>query len=210
MKVLIADDNSLFREALGARLPQLFSNVNVSASDSYAKTVELLSGFSAFDMIIINADMPEMSSESALNSILRAAENSKIVIVSSSEDPAKIRKLFALGISGYIPKRSDAKIFGYALQLIASGGKYLPDVLVENKPIINEYVQTNQAIRKPLTHRQFQVLDLVAQGKSNKQIAYDMGVSEATVKLHINALLRSLRVTNRTQAVVTAQKMGII
>ena len=63
---------------------------------------------------------------------------------------------------------------------------------------------------KNLTNRQSQVLDLIAQGKSNKQIAYDMGVSESTVKLHINALLRTLHVSNRTQAVVTAQKMGII
>ena len=65
-------------------------------------------------------------------------------------------------------------------------------------------------LKKNLTNRQSQVLDLIAQGKSNRQIAYDMGVSEATVKLHINALLLSLKVNNRTQAVITAQKMGLI
>ncbi len=210
MKVLIADDNALSRDALNLRLVQLMPDVSVISADSYAKTIELLSGFASFDIIVINLDMQQMAGENALNSILQAAENSKIVIISSSEDSAKIRKLFALGIKGYIPKNSDAKIFGYALQLVAAGGKYLPPSLVETPYQTKTAALDNSQIRKPLTNRQFQVLDLVAQGKSNKQIAYDMGVSEATVKLHINALLRSLHVTNRTQAVITAQKMGLI
>ena len=141
-----------------------------------------------------------------------AAKNSRIVVVSSSEDNVKIRKLFSLGIRGYISKKANSRIIANALQLVANGGKYLPPSLLEN----NVIMQTNgndieySALGKPLTNRQSQVLNLVAQGKSNKQIAYDMGVSEATVKLHINALLRSLHVTNRTQAVVTAQKIGLI
>ena len=86
--------------------------------------------------------------------------------------------------------------------------KTMPQNL-ENVIPINTLGSKNIGL-KTLTNRQSQVLDLIAQGKSNKQIAYDMGVSESTVKLHINALLRTLHVSNRTQAVVTAQKMGII
>ena len=95
-----------------------------------------------------------------------------------------------------------------ALKLILEGGTYIPPALIENS---NESTSNNYRHNgKTLTNRQSQVLDLIAQGKSNKQIAYEMGVSEATVKLHINALLRSLKVNNRTQAVVTAQKLGLI
>ena len=84
----------------------------------------------------------------------------------------------------------------------------MPPNLIDNTPL-NNISGRNTGV-KTLTNRQSQVLDLIAQGKSNKQIAYDMGVSESTVKLHINALLRSLHVNNRTQAVITAQKIGLI
>ena len=90
-----------------------------------------------------------------------------------------------------------------ALKLVLDGGTYVPSTLLNRNT-------DNMGKNKILTHRQNQVLGLVAQGMSNKQIAYEIGVSEATVKLHINALLRSVGATNRTQAVITAQKMGII
>ncbi len=109
----------------------------------------------------------------------------------------------------YIPKYADAKTIKEALNHILNGGTYLPSALNKNDNEITEIPHYKVKI-KTLTHRQSQVLDLIAEGKSNKQIAYEMGVSEATVKLHINALLRSLNVNNRTQAVITAQKMGLI
>lgn len=216
MKILIADDNSLFREALKSVISHTFSDAKISSAESFAAGMELLSNNNTFDMIILDFDMPEMSSEHSLNSIMSASDKAKIVIVSSTEDSAKIRKLFTLGIRGYISKRSNSKIIGIALLLIANGGKYIPDAVLENFAVVTtggnpvNYQNENVINIKPLTNRQAQVLDLVAQGKSNKQIAYDMGVSEATVKLHINALLRTLHVTNRTQAVVTAQKIGLI
>ena len=82
--------------------------------------------------------------------------------------------------------------------------------MLDNGIDYNGSSHISNPLKKNLTNRQSQVLDLIAQGKSNKQIAYDMGVSEATVKLHITALLRSLKLNNRTQAVITAQKMGLI
>ena len=215
MKVLIADDNSLFREALKSVVTRTFPEAKISSAESFASGMELLSNNNNFDLIVLDFDMPEMSSEHALNSIMSASDNARIAVVASSEESAKIRKLFTLGIRGYISKRSNSKIIGLALQLIANGGKYIPDAVLENYAVATAGNVTSAqsevfANIKPLTNRQAQVLDLVAQGKSNKQIAYDMGVSEATVKLHINALLRSLHVTNRTQAVVTAQKIGLI
>ena len=211
MNILLVDDNSLFREALKSVVLHTFPEATISQTESFAAGIKLLKD-NHFDLIVIDSDMPEFYAEGTLNSLMRTAENSRVVVVSSSEDNVKIRKLFSLGIRGYISKKANSRIIGNALQLVANGGKYLPSSLLEN----NVIVQTNgnnveySTLNKPLTNRQSQVLNLVAQGKSNKQIAYDMGVSEATVKLHINALLRSLHVTNRTQAVITAQKIGLI
>lgn len=210
MKVLIADNNALFREALNTKITQIYPNAIVFQADTFAKSAEIFRKQNDFDLLIIDSDMPEMSLEHALNTIMSEAAKTKVVIVSESEDVAKIRKLFALGVVGYIPKELNSRIITAAIQLIVSGGKYLPSCLIESHSFSQPGEKANSSLLKPLTNRQAQVLDLVAQGKSNKQIAYDMGVSEATVKLHINALLRSLRVTNRTQAVITAQKMGLI
>jgi DNA-binding NarL/FixJ family response regulator len=114
-----------------------------------------------------------------------------------------------MGVSGYISKRSEKEVLNGALRLILEGGTYLPPSVLQ--PTTVAIVQDNTyRTGKSLTNRQNLVLGLVAQGLSNKQIAYEMGVSEATVKLHINALLRSVGATNRTQAVIMAQKMGII
>ena len=104
---------------------------------------------------------------------------------------------------GYIPRSTDLDLLKNAFFQILNGNSYIPASLKEAEPAC-------KMDSKFLTNRQSQVLDLIAEGKSNKQIAYEMGVSEATVKLHINALLRSLKVSNRTEAVITAQKIGLI
>ena len=128
--------------------------------------------------------------------------------ISATEDVRTIRTVLSLGVKGYISKRADIKVFNNALKLVLDGGTYIPPYLIESVSI-NKLSKESIGV-KTLTARQAQVLDLIAQGKSNKQIAYDIGVSESTVKLHINALLRTLHVNNRTQAVVTAQKIGLI
>lgn len=148
--------------------------------------------------------------EEGLGEMRKKAECARFVVVSASEDVRNIRKVLESGVCGYIPKRSDPKILNSALQLVLDGGTYIPPALIESGGAAQANGNGAKPKGKTLTNRQAQVLDLVAQGLSNKQIAYEMGVSEATVKLHINALLRSIGVTNRTQAVVTAQKMGLI
>ena len=156
-------------------------------------------------MIFVDLDMPDMKWENTIRQLKNIAPNTDIVVVSACEDMRQIMGILGMDIKGYIPKRTEPNIIQEALKKILSGEKYVPPAL--------ENTQCNGVSKvtgKMLTNRQSQVLDLMAEGKSNKQIAYEMGVSEATVKLHINALLRSLKVNNRTQAVVTAQKMGLI
>ena len=179
---------------------------------SFSQVMKILNDEKKFDLIIIDLDMPDMNWETALQDIMDKRGNARVAIISATEDVRIIRKAMEKGISGYIPKRADTKVLPGALKLIMDGGTYLPPSILENNGVngINIASISRSRNGKTLTNRQSQVLELVAQGMSNKQIAYEIGVSEATVKLHINALLRAVGATNRTQAVITAQKMGLI
>ncbi|MBP3545686.1 MAG: response regulator transcription factor [Alphaproteobacteria bacterium] len=204
MKVLIADDHALFRDALGKLVESLDDTITIVQTSNFAQTLKILNQENDFDLIITDLEMSDVSSwEQGFEKIKKAAPTSKIVIISASENIRNIRNILEKGACGFISKRSENNIMTSALKLVLDGGTYVPSTLLNRNT-------DNMGKNKILTHRQNQVLGLVAQGMSNKQIAYEIGVSEATVKLHINALLRSVGATNRTQAVITAQKMGII
>ena len=204
MKVLIADDHALFRDALGKLVESLDNTTTIVQTSSFVQTLKILNQENDFDLIITDLEMSDVNSwEKGFEEIKKAAPTSKIVIISASENIRNIRNILEQGACGFVSKRSENNIMTGALKLVLDGGTYVPSNLLNRS-------SDNVGKNKVLTHRQNQVLGLVAQGMSNKQIAYEIGVSEATVKLHINALLRSVGATNRTQAVITAQKMGII
>ena len=211
MKILIADDHALFRDGLSIHLERLEPQAVIFQAGSFSQVMKIINDEKKLDLIIIDLDMPDMNWETALQEIINKSYGAKVVIISATEDTRSIRKAMDKGISGYIPKRADTKVLTGALKLIMDGGTYLPPSILENG-VINGIISSSPRSRngRTLTNRQAQVLELVAQGMSNKQIAYEIGVSEATVKLHINALLRAVGATNRTQAVITAQKMGLI
>lgn len=214
MKILIADDHALFRDGLSMQLEKLQSDSVVFQAGSFSQALKILADEKKLDLIIVDLDMPDMDWEAGLAAIRQNSGGARYVIISASENPRNIRKSLEGGASGYIPKRTDPKILAGALQLVLDGGIYLPPSVLEPNPTLSGSEKKSATISvsggKNLTPRQLQVLGFVAQGMSNKQIAYEIGVSEATVKLHINALLRSVGATNRTQALIMAQKMGLI
>lgn len=208
MKILIADDHALFRDNLSVKIEEISPESIVLQSSNFSQSLKILEEQADIDMLIIDLDMPDLRWEESLKTLKEVSVDTDIVVVSASEDIRQIKKIISSGIKGYIPKRYEKSAMQTAIKEILNKRKYIPAALLDSS---NEnFANISQNPIKTLTNRQSQVLDLIAQGKSNKQIAYEMGVSEATVKLHINALLRSLRVTNRTQAVITAQKMGLI
>lgn len=208
MKILIADDHALFRDGLSLRLEQIVPEAAISQASGYSQVFKILKSDNNYDILILDVEMQDMPWLESLKQIRELSPRTKIIVVSASEDTRTIRTILNTGVKGYIPKRSEIKVFNNAFKLVSDGGTYIPPNLIDNAPLNN--ISGHNSGIKTLTNRQSQVLDLIAQGKSNKQIAYDMGVSESTVKLHINALLRSLHVNNRTQAVITAQKIGLI
>lgn len=210
MKVLIADDHALFRDGLSLQLEKINPDFIILQAANFNQALKFIETDNNISLVIMDLDMPDMNWQEALKELKSKAPQARFVVVSAGENSGTIRKSLELGVCGYIPKRSEPVILNKALQLILEGGTYLPPSVLQ--PTSDTTVQDRQpcGMTKTLTNRQNQVLGLVAQGLSNKQIAYQMGVSEATVKLHINALLRSVGATNRTQAVILAQKMGII
>ena len=208
MKILIADDHALFRDGLALRLEQIAPEATIIQASGFSQVLKIIRQDHDIEILILEVEMQDMPWLDSLKQIHETAPNIKIAVISAAEDSRTIRSILATGVKGYIPKRSEIKVVNNALKLILDGGTYIPPNLIDNAPVNNLSGRSNGV--KTLTNRQSQVLDLIAQGKSNKQIAYDMGVSESTVKLHINALLRSLHVNNRTQAVITAQKIGLI
>lgn len=210
MKVLIADDHALFRDGMSLNLEKIDPQAVVFQAGSFSQALKIINDEKKLDLVIVDLDMPDMPWEEGIEELRKKSNGARFVVVSASEDSKSIRRAMANGVSGYIPKRSDAKIMTGALKLVLDGGTYLPPSILGSDTNHAGITGEPKGKGKILTNRQSQVLELVAQGLSNKQIAYEMGVSEATVKLHINALLRSIGATNRTQAVVTAQKMGLI
>lgn len=210
MKVLIADDHALFRDALSLQLEKINPDAIILQAANFNQALKFVETDPNISLVVMDLDMPETNWQEALKELKGKLPKARFVVVSAGDDGGTIRKSLELGVSGFISKRAESEVLNQAIQLVLEGGTYLPPSVLQPSSAAQMQDNRRQGTAKTLTMRQNQVLNLVAQGLSNKQIAYEMGVSEATVKLHINALLRSVGATNRTQAVIMAQKMGII
>lgn len=213
MKILIADDHALFRDGLRLQLEALEEDLDIHQAESFEEVVKTVSANPDMDLILLDLSMPGGSWQDSLKKLSDDFKG-KIVILSASEAYDDISDALDMGVSGYIPKRSATKVLINALRLVMDGGTYLPPAMLHATSQREKNQNSSQKhvlpSGKTLTPRQLEVLQHLSKGESNKQIAYEMKVSEATVKLHINALLRNLEAHNRTQAVVVAQKLEVI
>ncbi|GHV47057.1 glycerol metabolism activator [Synergistales bacterium] len=206
MRVLIAGDNSLFRHGLKTQILTTLPDVVIMETDTYEDTINALTDCPDIDILLIDPTLDNANWRRCLTDIFKCSECDKIVIISSFQHYDDALFASRLGsVFGCLSTRSSPQVIASALGLILNGmpyrppmtGKFWPDGL-ESPPI------------RKLSHRQNEALHFIGQGMSNKQIAYRMQLSESTVKLHINALLKNLNVHNRTHAVVTAQQYGIL
>lgn len=198
MKVLIADDHPMFREALRDLVAQLMSARGLAHACSEARdsgelfrAVELEEDF---DLILLDLFMPGSNGLTDLVRLRDRVPATPIVVVSSLSDPGMIRQAITCGAAGYVPKSTPKDQLLRALQTVLDGGVYMPA----------EEVRLPAAGRdlEPLTGRQTAVLALLSLGKSNKEIANQLDISEMTVKAHMTSIMRKLRVTTRAQAIV--------
>ncbi len=216
MKVLIADNHTLFREGFSHQLQRFEALKELQEVTDYSSIGKLADQKKSFDLIFIDRDILGSEWKEKFQSLKTIFPQARLVMMSESEDQSDIIDVFSLGAVGYITKLSPDSLIINALHLIVDGNLYVPPAVLKGlkKPARlsgeGKILTHTLPNGKNLTYRQSEVLQHLSNGLSNKQIAYEMNVSEATVKLHINALLRHLHVENRTKAVVTAQRLGIL
>jgi len=212
-RVLIAEDHPLFRDALRGVLGPIFGKDGADFTAIETGTIdELLAAIEAddaFDLVMLDLFMPGAQGLSHLVSVRARLPDTPIVIFSSVTDPKAVRQTITCGAAGFIPKSAGRDEIAQALRVVMDGGVYLPDrykAELDAAALRPRHRWDDDEDRGKLTGRQVAVLELVAAGKANKQIAYELGISEITVKTHVTAILRKLHCTSRSQAIVMFQK----
>lgn len=206
--LLIADDHPLFREALRGAVQRVMPGVELFEADTIQSLYALVDAHPDADLLLLDLNMPGAQGFSALVHLRSLHPQLPVVVVSAREEPTVMRRAIDHGAFGFIPKSADSDTIGQALTTVLDGERWVPAEAENVPPTDREEREVGQRLRE-LTPQQFRVLQMLGSGLLNKQIAYDLGVSEATIKAHVTAILRKLGVTNRTQAVLMAGKLAI-
>jgi DNA-binding NarL/FixJ family response regulator len=204
--LLIADDHPLFRGALREAVNGLFGRVALGEAGTFEEVTELLERGGDVDLVLLDLRMPGARGFSGLMYLRAQYPGLPIVVVSANDDPAVIRRCMEFGASGFIPKTLGIEVLREAIGRVLQGEVWTPpDVDLARDS--NSESAAMIARLSSLTPQQVRVLMMLSGGLLNKQIAYELGVSEATVKAHVSAILQKLGVESRTQAVIAAGKI---
>ncbi len=206
---IVADDHPLFRDALKAAIGNCVQDAEIVEADSLDSLQAVVDANPDADLLFLDLNMPGVSGFSALAYIRSNHESLPTVIVSAMDDPGVIRRSIQHGASGFIPKSSAISVLEDGIRAVLEGEVWLPaGVDLEDDRLGDEEARVAEGLSK-LTPHQFRVLMMLGEGLLNKQIAYQLGVSEATIKAHVTAILRKMNVGNRTQAVVAVERLRI-
>lgn len=206
MKILIVDDHALFREGLCHVLAGIGEQIDIYEASDCDSALEYVKTIHDLDLVLLDLNMPGRNGFAALETFTKDYPALTVVILSASNQSADIQRALDAGAMGYIPKDTTSAIMLSALQLILSGGIYVPPSMANQHCADVSQHDNNIPV---LTPRQLQVLKLLALGHSNKVIASNMGLAEATIKMHVTSIMKNLRVSNRTKAVIEAEKLGL-
>lgn len=220
MQVLIADDHRLVIEGVKLKMAELAQSVSFTVAMTAQELADALAREDAmFDLALLDLSIPGAHGLSHIEQARSEHPSLPIVVLSGNEDAELMRRLLDLGVLGFIPKAYSPEVMLSAVRLVLSGGIYIPPMMLNQVsgssiPYASNGAATPvatpesiDALRRILTERQVDVLRLLSQGKPNKLIARDLGISEGTVKIHLAAIYRALNVRNRTEAVVASQKL---
>jgi DNA-binding NarL/FixJ family response regulator len=204
--LLIADDHPLFRGALREAVSGLFGRVETGEAGTFEEVTALLERGGEIDLILLDLSMPGVRGFSGLMYLRAQYPSLPIVVVSANDDPAVIRRCVEFGASGFIPKTLGIDAMRDAVARVLAGEVWTPPDVDLHRPSDAETAATIARLSS-LTPQQVRVLMMLSGGLLNKQIAYELGVSEATVKAHVSAILQKLGVESRTQAVIAAGRI---
>lgn len=199
--ILIADDHPLFREALRYIIDSVLPSSDAKEATNYAETKSLMAE-QKFDLVFLDLNMPDSNGLTDLALLKKMYPQVPIVVVSAHEEPGIVRTCLGFNASGYIVKSSSPPEIKLAIQKILAGETYRPDWIDLQHEAAEEQHSIAADQVETLTPSQLNILIEIGKGKLNKQIAYDLEISEATVKAHITSVFKKLGINNRTQAVL--------
>jgi DNA-binding NarL/FixJ family response regulator len=205
-RLMIADDHPLFRGALREAVTGLPGRLECTEAGSFDEAAALLDQGSEFDLVLLDLSMPGARGFSGLMYLRAQYPGVPVAVVSANDDPMAIRRCMEFGASGFIPKTLSVDGMRNAISRILSGDVWTPPDVDLSSGSDAEAAELMGRMAT-LTPQQVRVLMMLSEGLLNKQIAYQLGVSEATVKAHVSAILQKLGVESRTQAVIAAAKI---
>ncbi|GIZ11436.1 response regulator transcription factor ErdR [Pseudomonas sp. NCCP-436] len=209
-EILIADDHPLFRSALQQALTLgLGPQVRLVEAASIAELEACLADKSDWDLVLLDLNMPGAYGFSGLVLLRGQYPQIPVVMISAQEEASVVNRSREFGASGFIPKSSSLEVIQQAVRQVLDGDTWWPQSAEESPPVSDEALAASAGLAS-LTPQQFRVLTMVCEGLLNKQIAYELSVSEATVKAHVTAIFRKLGVRTRTQAALLLQQMESI
>ncbi len=204
---LIVDDHPLFCDALSMTLKAVAGLGAVETADRLETALARLDRAPLPDLVVLDLNLPDVTGIDGLIRLRQAAGEVPVLVVSSMADPRVIGACLAAGAAGFVPKHARRDVFRAALDALRGGGRYLPEGYEAEPPGGARPSTRQEAISRLalLTRQQSRILQLISEGKLNKQIAWDLTIAETTVKAHVTAIMRKLGVQSRTQAVLMAK-----
>jgi DNA-binding NarL/FixJ family response regulator len=213
MKLILADDHTLFRNGLALLLKAHSADCEIWEGDGLDAALAEAQAHPDAEVALLDLHMPGMEGVQGIRRFVELNPALPLIILTGAEDPQQIQEVLTAGASGFIPKSSTPAVMLSAIQLVLSGGTYIPPQALSNAAAsapsragssVREHAQTQ------LTERQMQVLRLLAAGKPNKAICRELNIEEGTVKAHIATIFRVLDVVNRTEAATVARETGLL
>jgi DNA-binding NarL/FixJ family response regulator len=215
MKILVIDDHALIRQAMQGVLKKVRRDAVLLEAPNSREAMQIIAAQPDIDFVLLDLTLPDRDGFSVFIELRERYPAIAIVMLSAVQDPANVIKALELGARGYIPKSAQGDVILNALRLILSGGTYVPPELLAGGEL--SYFPMRQVAGDPtqrvpskigLTDRQLDVLALMMQGNNNKTICRTLDLAEPTVKNHVTAILKALKVKSRTEAVIAANNLG--
>jgi DNA-binding NarL/FixJ family response regulator len=204
-QILIADDHPLMRAALTQAVGQAFPGVEILEAAGYAQLSALLEGGAAPDLVLMDLHMPGMNGFIGLMMLRSDYPEIPVIVVSAAEDAGTVQRAIDYGALGFVPKSAPIGQVAEAIRAVLDGALWMPETAARRDA--GEAAMAQRVVN--LTPQQLRVLAGMAEGKLNKQIAYEMTIAEQTVKDHVTAILRKLGASNRTQAILVASQLAL-
>lgn len=212
MRVLIADDHPLYLSAVHDQVVKLFPDAVIDIAPGLPQALSILNDSERRDLVLIDYSMPGMNGTTGVRAAVAAAGGAPVVVMSGIADHEEVRLCIGGGARGFLPKTLEGKVFGSALNVILSGGSYIPaEMFCVAGPVMPvELAAEGEAVAADLNERERSIMEMVVGGKSNKEIARHLNLREVTIKVQLTHIYRKLGARNRAQAaMLVSQRQNV-